>query len=282
MQVLAHRRSNWPFVLGLAAALAFAPSTFAASGTIDAAHSYAWGNIAGWANFAPANSTITVTDTGLTGYAWSPNDGWINLAPVQGGVTNAGGTLGGFAWDTAIGWVSFSGVTIDTSGRFHGQATGANGYTINFDCAKCDVRTTWRPSQSTTQTVISSPGAISPLPATRQQTTPAPVQTPTDPPRQPQQPKPSGSTPVQQPNQSENTNAPFGPTVPAGSNPSGVGLFGQHSTTTLATSGTTTGANASSSATTSTALSTFFRAVAVPSLIGLLIVIVFFAIRFFL
>jgi hypothetical protein len=126
------------FVLFLAAASAHAAG-------VDAGHPYAWSSEGGWVNFAPTNATVTVSDSALTGYAWIANDGWLNLSPTNGGVTNDGsGNLGGFAWDETLGWVSFTGVTIDSSGRFHGVAMGAN-ETINFDCTSCDVETDWRP-----------------------------------------------------------------------------------------------------------------------------------------
>ncbi len=144
--------------------LGFAPLAYAAAGTISPPNQYAWGNIAAWINFAPASSTITVSGSSLTGYAWSENDGWINLSPTEGGVTNNGsGALGGWAWDQSAGWVSFSGVTIDSAGTFHGEATGADGYAINFDCSTCDVQTSWHPMTATTNTTASSPGAISPI-----------------------------------------------------------------------------------------------------------------------
>ncbi len=128
-----------------------ASSTQAAS--ISSTHNFAWGNVGGWINLAPSNGGVSVTDTALSGYAWSANDGWINLSPSTGGVKNDGaGTLSGFAWDSSVGWVAFSGVTIDASGRFHGQASGANGYVINFDCAQCDVETAWRPTAIPTPT----------------------------------------------------------------------------------------------------------------------------------
>ncbi len=144
----------------------------AASGAISSTAKYAWGNDTGWVNFAPSNSTVTVTDAGLTGYAWSQNDGWLNLAPAHSGVTNNGqGTLGGFAWDESRGWVSFSGVTINSSGVFQGEATGANGYAINFSCSNCDVVTAWRPASTNTS---ASPGAISPVYAAPQPSGPPP------------------------------------------------------------------------------------------------------------
>ncbi|MFZ1075466.1 MAG: hypothetical protein WAN50_03780 [Minisyncoccia bacterium] len=130
---------------------------------MDAANKYAWSNIGGWINFAPANSTVIVTDSAITGYAWSANDGWLNLSPAQGGVRNDGlGHLSGFAWDSATGWVSFNGVTIDSSGKFHGMATGANDYAINFDCSSCDVVTLWRPASSHPSSGQGG-GAISPV-----------------------------------------------------------------------------------------------------------------------
>jgi len=141
--------------------LSGAPLVHAATGGINSVHKYAWSNVGGWINFAPANSTVTVGDSGLTGYAWSANDGWINLAPLNRGVKNDGaGKLSGFAWDSSAGWVSFTGVTIDSSGFFHGTATGGtvNGasYAISFDCTSCEVITAWRPT-------VTSSGAISPV-----------------------------------------------------------------------------------------------------------------------
>jgi hypothetical protein len=143
--------------------LASASVVHAASGTILSSSKYAWSNVGGWVNFAPTNSTVTVTDSVLTGYVWSANDGWINLSPSNSGVTNStSGTLGGFAWDQAAGWVSFMGVSIDSNGKFHGQATGSNGYVINFDCSSCNVTTSWRYSTTTTPVNV-SPGSISPV-----------------------------------------------------------------------------------------------------------------------
>ncbi|MHB8392545.1 MAG: hypothetical protein ACYDBH_23680 [Acidobacteriaceae bacterium] len=137
---------------------------YASSGTVSSSYKYAWSNVGGWVNFAPSNSIVTVTDSALTGYAWSANDGWINFSPSNGGVTNSGGTLGGFAWDQSAGWVNFAGVTIDSSGQFHGQATGANGYAINFSCTNCDVRTDWRPTSAPVPIAAPAvPGSISPV-----------------------------------------------------------------------------------------------------------------------
>jgi hypothetical protein len=145
------------------AALAFflAPQVFASSGNISTTQKYAFSNVGGYVNFATALGNVTVNDNFLSGYAWSTNDGWINLNPSQGGVHNDGkGTLSGFAWDQTAGWINFSGVTIDTSGVFHGQATGGTvngaGYILNFDCSNCNVVTDWRPS-----TGAFTPGSIS-------------------------------------------------------------------------------------------------------------------------
>jgi hypothetical protein len=154
------RRSNIALV-AFAVLLTAAPVAFAAAGTISSSSKYAWSNIGGWVNFAPSNSIVTVTYAAITGYAWSANDGWINLSPTGSGVTNDGkGNLSGFAWDSLAGWVSFSGVTIDSSGKFHGEATGANSYAVNFDCSSCNVVTTWRPAASN-PTTPSSPGSVS-------------------------------------------------------------------------------------------------------------------------
>jgi hypothetical protein len=148
MKAPAHRSSSAAFTALLGLLLfSIASNAYADSGTISSVDKYAWGNVAGWINFAPTESVVTVSDTGLSGYAWSKNDGWIDLSPTEGGVTNNGsGALGGFAWDQSTGWVSFTGVTIDAFGTFHGEAIGSNGYAINFDCSTCDVQTYWRPA----------------------------------------------------------------------------------------------------------------------------------------
>ncbi|MHB8710208.1 MAG: peptidoglycan-binding domain-containing protein [Minisyncoccota bacterium] len=184
--------------ISIGASTAHASTT---SGTINTATRYAWSNVGGWVNFAVASTTgtsdqVTVTDSALTGYAWSANDGWINLAPAQGGVKNDGvGNLSGYAWDAGAGWVNFSGVTIDSLGKFHGTATGGTVlgaiYQINFDCAHCDVETDWRPAsaRTTTTTTVASNGSISPIyfpppsspgptPSTTEQTTASPAQHP--------------------------------------------------------------------------------------------------------
>jgi hypothetical protein len=138
------------FALLTSAPLAHASAT---SGTIDSAYKYAWSNVGGYVNFAPTNGGLTITDSAITGYAWSANTGWLNFSASQSHVTNDGaGNLGGFAWDAGGGWVAFAGVTIDSSGKFHGQATGGTvagaSYTLTFDCTNCDVRTDWRPASS--------------------------------------------------------------------------------------------------------------------------------------
>ena len=124
---------------------AFASTT---NGTIPVA-SYAWGENFGWINFGCANCGVSVTDSAITGNAWSAQYGWINLSPTNGGVTNDGnGNLGGNAWSSGLGWISFSGVAINSSGRFTGVA-GTQGTTagrINFGCANCNVTTDWRPA----------------------------------------------------------------------------------------------------------------------------------------
>lgn len=120
-----------------------------AAGNIDSTYKYAFSNIGGYVNFAPTNGGVVVTDKAVTGFAWSANDGWINFSPSNGGVRNDGnGNLSGFAWDATAGWINFNGVTIDSSGEFHGVANGALvgsvNYAINFDCSHCSVVTSWR------------------------------------------------------------------------------------------------------------------------------------------
>lgn len=118
------------------------------SGTIDPAHSYAWGENLGWVNFAASSSNVTVADAGLAGYVWTQNYGWINLNPSQGGVRNDGeGDLSGYAWGENVGWINFDGVVINNAGKFTGtigSATGTAGR-ITFDCDNCAVGTDWRP-----------------------------------------------------------------------------------------------------------------------------------------
>ncbi len=116
------------------------------NGTINATNKYAWSNQAGWVNFGATNGGIAITDSGITGYAWNANYGWINMAPTNGGVTvAASGTLSGYAWGAGLGWVNFSGVSINSSGRFIGQASGVIIGTLTFDCINCNVTTDYRP-----------------------------------------------------------------------------------------------------------------------------------------
>lgn len=132
--------------LGVAALFLLALPAYAAP--IDSAHKYAWSNAGGWVNFAPTQGGVEVADSGLSGYAWAQNTGWINFDTAQSGVINDGtGNLSGFAWSEGEGWLSFTGVTIDSDGRFHGTATGADS-TLTFDCTNCDVRTGWESGAS--------------------------------------------------------------------------------------------------------------------------------------
>ena len=148
-------------------------SASTSDGTILPGYTYAWSNNSGWVNFGLSAGNVHVLANQLTGYAWAANHGWINLAPTNGGVTNNGiGGLGGWAWGEQLGWISFSGVTIDSNGRFHGQATGNVAGTITFDCDYCDVRTDWRPTST------SSGGPVPPEPPASTSTPPAATSTP--------------------------------------------------------------------------------------------------------
>jgi len=134
------------FLTGLVADRAFASVT---DGTIDNTHKYAWSENAGWLNFGCLNCNVRITDSALTGYVWSENYGWINLAPTKGGVKNDGeGILSGYAWGESLGWINFSGVTINSVGKFSGSASGDISGQINFDCANCAVKTSWRPKSA--------------------------------------------------------------------------------------------------------------------------------------
>lgn len=117
---------------------------------------YAWGNQSGWVNFGLANGNLTITDAGITGYAWDANYGWINMAPSNGGVlVAANGALSGSAWGASLGWINFSGVSINSSGKFVGQALGTTIGTLTFDCANCSVVTDYRPADFRTPTISS-------------------------------------------------------------------------------------------------------------------------------
>ncbi len=131
-------------VVGLVAFCFFSPRVQAVGGTITGSSAYAWGENIGWINFLASGSNVVISDTAITGYAWSPNYGWINLSPTNSGVTNtSGGVLGGRAWSSGLGWIPFTGVTINTSGKFTGMAgtAGSTAGRINFDCANCSVVT---------------------------------------------------------------------------------------------------------------------------------------------
>lgn len=116
-------------------------------GTILATNKWGWGSKIGWVNFSTTNGNVHVTDTTLTGNAWNELYGWIKLDPAQSGVKNTGaGVLSGSAWNEHLGWIDFSGVTINSSGVFVGQAAGDSVGVFNFSCDHCSVVTDWRPS----------------------------------------------------------------------------------------------------------------------------------------
>lgn len=116
---------------------------------------YAWSNQAGWVNFGTTNGAIAITDAGITGYAWNSNYGWINMSPTNGGVlVAANGALLGYGWSSGLGWINFSGVSINSSGKFVGTASGANIGALTFDCANCSVVTDYRPSNFRAATPI--------------------------------------------------------------------------------------------------------------------------------
>ncbi len=122
---------------------------------------YAWSDQAGWVNFGVANGNIHITDSGITGYAWNSGYGWINMAPTNGGVTvAANGALSGYAWGSSFGWINFSGVSINSAGKFIGNATGTVIGTLTFDCDNCSVVTDYRPQnfRTTTPAPVSSGG----------------------------------------------------------------------------------------------------------------------------
>src|SRR5450755_3199972 len=138
--------------------LAASQQALASSGTIDATNHYSWNDNGGYVNWKATGGNVTVTDTALTGYIWSASFGWINLSPTQGGVTNNSGVLGGYAWGANTGWINFTGVTIDSNGRFHGQTTAQSLFgTMTFDCTYCNVTTSWRNS-TVTPTVTNTGG----------------------------------------------------------------------------------------------------------------------------
>ena len=134
--------------------LSIFPSAVFASitdGTILTATStdgFAWGENVGWINFTASSSNIHITSSNLTGYMWDSVYGWVNLNPTNSGVLNDGqGNLSGYAWSSGAGFINFNGVTINSSGKFTGQAQGSIYGRINFDCTSCNVVTDWRPIQ---------------------------------------------------------------------------------------------------------------------------------------
>lgn len=75
------------------------------------------------------------------------------MAPTNGGVTvAANGALSGYAWGSGLGWINFSGVSINSSGKFISQANGTIIGTLTFDCTNCNVSTDYRPSNFRTVT----------------------------------------------------------------------------------------------------------------------------------
>ncbi len=120
-------------------------------GTILSTDKYAWGENVGWINLGTTEGNVHVTASALTGYMWDSIYGWVNLNPTNGGVLNDGqGNLSGYAWSAGAGYINFSGVVINSSGRFTGQAgTASTTYgRINFSCDNCSVITDWRPASA--------------------------------------------------------------------------------------------------------------------------------------
>lgn len=138
------RRISWTLVVLLFLLLPFISLASTTDGTIQ--NQYAWGENVGWVNFLPTDGNIHITDSAITGYAWDKEYGWINLAPAQSGIKNDGaGNLSGYAWSAGGGYINFSGVTINSSGKFTGTASGVTYGRMTFDCAQCNVTTDWRP-----------------------------------------------------------------------------------------------------------------------------------------
>jgi hypothetical protein len=150
------------FIIFLASfSLALASTT---NGTISTTNKKVWASKIGWINFNPDNANdVLITDTAITGKVWSQSSGWINLNPAGQGITNdSEGNLSGFAWGPNIGFISFSGVIINSSGKFTGTATGTIAGTVNFDCGTCNVNTDWRPASSRSGTSGGSSGSYLP------------------------------------------------------------------------------------------------------------------------
>ncbi|MBU0613856.1 hypothetical protein KJ766_01050 [Patescibacteria group bacterium] len=147
------RRQFFKIILICIAIFAFPSIAFA--GNIDSTDKWAWGEKIGWINFGVASGNVNVTSSTVTGYAWSTNYGWINMQPSLSGVVNDGsGNLSGYAWGENLGWINFSGVSIDTTGEFHGYATSAITGDISFNCLNASscassdykVKTSWNGS----------------------------------------------------------------------------------------------------------------------------------------
>lgn len=148
--------------LGLVSNAVFASET---NGTIISGgnNGYAWSDQAGWINFGCSGCGISITDAGVTGYVWSNNFGWINVSPANGGIIIApNGALSGYAWGSGLGWINFSGVSINSSGKFVGAASGTTIGALSFDCVNCSVTTDFRPHDfravAPAQTIIVSGG----------------------------------------------------------------------------------------------------------------------------
>lgn len=139
-------------------------------GTIDATNKYAWGQNIGWINFGTSQGNVHVTDSQLTGYAWTENTGWINLNPSTSNYVHndSNGTLSGYAWGEGTGYIDFTGVTIDSTGYFHGYASSTISGKISFNCTNGNscgssnfaVQTDWRPANSRTSSNTSSGGGV--------------------------------------------------------------------------------------------------------------------------
>jgi len=149
-------------LLGAFLSLVFGTTAVLAStGTIDATNHYAWDDNGGYVNWNTTSGNVTVTDTVLAGYIWSAGFGWINLSPTLGGVTNNAGVLSGYAWGANTGWINFTGVTIDSSGLFHGHTTAQSLFGImTFDCTYCNVTTSWRNSIITPTVTANGGGGV--------------------------------------------------------------------------------------------------------------------------
>lgn len=130
---------------------------FAFAGNISTGSNlgYAWSENAGYINFGLTSGNVTVTNNSVTGYAWDSIYGWLNLGPINIGGTSYGvindgiGNLSGYAWSAGAGWVPFSGITINSSGKFTGITTTSSSYgKISFNCMYCNVVTSWKPTVS--------------------------------------------------------------------------------------------------------------------------------------